>query len=597
MPSKAGLQTQVLAANFSLMPSISFIDRYKVIRALIKERCKLADKQAEADQRNEFVCRADVKLRGNRRLEMKIYKMFPPRREWCGLGRIRKELDSVKRNELKLWRTYLKAKRKNCKEEWYVGLCEYADRIVRIAITQDSAIPHPQVTVLEKKRDKRNKVIIYRPICTFPPETKIVFSLLNKRLTACLDDCFYDCSYAFRVKSGRYKLQHLNVIEAIRQYRMAHKGIPLYVAECDMKKFYDTIDHDIIKERFCKLLHMAVKKGNITADEAKLAKKWVFMYVDCFNFKEHVYGHNKRKPNDPFWKRRKRDDSWSCRIDWVDELAKKKGHSKYGVPQGGSLSGLIANVVMHSIDKAVMDSIGSDDVLYCRFCDDMVLIGTNREKVSAVFGVYQRAIRSSKLFAHPNEMNVLKAKDFWEGKTRDPYEWSEKGKNVYPWITFVGFDINWKGNLRIRRPSFKKHLTKQHNTAYELMRPYRQGKRPRYCAETIKSSLVSRLNCMSVGRVNLWNYMGFHNNCSWMNAFSILDENKWSVAQMKALDRHENAVVKRTIEELGKFDCPAAKKKDDNSTGEEYRFIFRGSPYSYHGQCFVYKRSDLNYPS
>lgn len=239
-----------------------------------------------------------------------------------------------------------------------------------------------------------------------------------------------------------------------------------------------------------------------------------------------------------------------------------------------------------------MDSIGSDDVLYCRFCDDMVLMGTNREKVSAVFSVYQQAIRSSRLFAHPNEMNIHKAKDFWEGKTRGPYEWSEKGKDAYPWITFVGFDMNWKGNLRIRQPSFKKHLAKQHNTAYELMRPYRQGKRPRYCAETIKSSLVSRLNCMSVGRVNLWNYIGFDNNCSWMNAFSILDENEWSVAQMKALDRHGNAVVKRAGEELCRLNCPVVKKKDDYSTGEECRFIFRGSPYSYHGQCFIYKRGD-----
>lgn len=285
------------------MPSISFIDRDKVIMAIVKERCRLADKQADIDQRNEFVCRVDVGKRENKHLAMNIYKIFPPRREWCGIGKMRKELDSVKRNELKLRYTYLKAKRKNCKEEWYVRLCEYADRIVRIAMTQDNVIPPPQVTVLEKKRNKRDKAIIYRPICTFPPETKIVFSLLNKKMTACLDDCFYDCSYAFRVRSGRHKLQHLNAIEAIRQYRIAHESMPLYVAECDMKKFYDTIDHDIIKGRFCKLLRKAVKKGNITTDEAKLMKKWVFMYVDCFNFKEHVYVHNKRKPNDPFWKR------------------------------------------------------------------------------------------------------------------------------------------------------------------------------------------------------------------------------------------------------------------------------------------------------
>lgn len=43
------------------MPSTSFIDRDKVVMKLIKYRCKLAKKQADKDQKNEFISRESLK--------------------------------------------------------------------------------------------------------------------------------------------------------------------------------------------------------------------------------------------------------------------------------------------------------------------------------------------------------------------------------------------------------------------------------------------------------------------------------------------------------------------------------------------------------
>lgn len=576
------------------MPSISFIDRDKVVMTLIKERCKLADKQAEINQHEEFLSRQCVKTKGNRYLERDIYKMFPPRREWCSLGKRRQQLDSVKRNEYRLKYTYLQAKRVKCEENWYLKLCEYADKVVKMANTQTGSIPPPKVAVIEKKMDANDKKVHYRPICTFPSEIKIVLSLLNKFLSRILDDYFFDCSYAFRTKKMGFKLQHLNAVNAVREYRKKHECDALYVAECDMKKFYDTISHDLIKERFSILLGRAVRDGKILSYEARVVKNWVYMYVDCFDFRKNVHMNNQKPSTDKFWNLHVKDAaSWKCQIDWVDELSKIKGNKirgKVGVPQGGALSGLIANIVMHNVDKVVLRNIGEEDILYCRFCDDMIMVGTDKEKISAVFKAYERAIHSSKLFSHSNMMSVKRASDFWDGKTRGPYEWGIKGKDTYPWITFVGFDINWRGDMRIRKPSFKKHLKKQYEIANELLLPYTKGQRPRYSADTIMSSLYSRLICMSIGRVNLWNYKHFDNKCSWMSAFSILDENPWSVSQMKRLDGHRNAILKRAREVLTKLDCPAVKKKDNShQSGEGGCYNFYGSPYSYYGQCFVYK--------
>lgn len=46
------------------MPSI-FINRDKVVFLLIKERCKLADKQSRIDQKNEFITRRGIPNKGN----------------------------------------------------------------------------------------------------------------------------------------------------------------------------------------------------------------------------------------------------------------------------------------------------------------------------------------------------------------------------------------------------------------------------------------------------------------------------------------------------------------------------------------------------
>ena len=103
------------------MPSI-FINRDKVVFLLIKERCKLADKQSRIDQKNEFITRRGIPNKGNSFISNSIYNIFPPRAKWCSIGNTeqRIKLNSIERNELRLKYTYLKAKKRKCKDEWYI---------------------------------------------------------------------------------------------------------------------------------------------------------------------------------------------------------------------------------------------------------------------------------------------------------------------------------------------------------------------------------------------------------------------------------------------------------------------------------------------
>ncbi len=582
------------------MPSSSFINRDQVVMKLIKYRCKLAERQAERDQKNEFISRQSLNNRGGK-INDELYECFPPRNRWCGIGRERQRLDTLARNEKRLRCTYLKAKRKRSKEQWYVKLCQKADKIVELVYGKRRGIAPPKVTVIEKKRVRKNDVecIVCRPVCSFPLNLKIIFSLLNKYLTELFDSYFHDCSYAFRKPTRqKHTLQHLNAVEAIRDYRKKHSGMELYVAECDMQKFYDTISHRIVKERFGTLLDKAKREKRIGRFEAAIARKWFFYYVDCFDFISDVFVHNQKQADHPFWKNIKNKSGCRCRIEWVDKAllnrkqAKKIKH-RVGVPQGGALSGLIANIVMHSVDNKVLESIGEKDMIYCRFCDDMILIGEDKNEVVATFDTYNTAIAASKLIAHPNQPIVLThMREFWKGKTRGPYKWAEEGSGVYPWITFVGFDINWCGNLRIRKSSFLKQMEKQTRIANDLLLPYKKGKMPRYCAATTLTSLKNRLIAASVGRVTLWNYNNNPNIHSWMSAFSLLDKNAWSEKQMRELDRHRQQVLARAKKTLSGIQCTNVKKAVNNRGSDSEQFSFSGCPFSYYGQCFDYKKKE-----
>ena len=89
-------------------------------------------------------------------------------------------------------------------------------------------------------------------------------------------------------KKSDPQMLHLKAVRNIKEFRRTHKG-NLWVAECDMKKFYDTLDHDLIKRRFSQMLHWQKRNGIITVEEWRILKRVIFSYVNCFCFYQEVY--------------------------------------------------------------------------------------------------------------------------------------------------------------------------------------------------------------------------------------------------------------------------------------------------------------------
>ena len=587
--------------------TLPFLEKYitynAVLKLLIHYRCK----EAEREQRRLVVDNLAVRD-DNKEAEMPIkkskeelYNMFPPRRKWVHLGNEkRKNLSQLDKNELNLLYTVIRERKKDDEHpEWYVRLNERIEKIIKAALNSDCLFAKPTVAVIEKKRKEEDRYIECRPICLFKTlDERVYASLYNRIYTHLFDPFFYENSIAFRVPhKGDPQMLHLKAVKKIKDFRKAHVG-DLWVAECDMKKFYDTLDHDVIKKRFNQMLRWSKQKGLINIMEARILKNVIYSYVNCFNFYHDVFIYNS-KPKHPIWRNIKKCRDYKKEIKWIlPDIEKLRtdgewpyrtaNHEQYqlGVPQGGALSGVIANVMMHFTDMKLSHWwCGNKDFLYLRFCDDMIMIGTEQAAVTEAFEKYGECIEKDHLYKHQPETFIgKKMSAFWDGKTREPYKWGAPAKDVMPWITFVGYDVNWEGDTRIRKSSLKKEIKKQYEKRIEIehLLDKDKGRNPQWTRQYIINSVQKRLVGMSVGRVQLWNYQNFDNYYSWAKAFTELTDNKWSRWQLRQLDKHRNLMMKR----LGKFmlDLKYDFVKPSDKRERDEALWYYGRPFSYHGQ-------------
>lgn len=193
----------------------------------------------------------------------------------------------------------------------------------------------------------------------------------------------------------------------------------------------------------------------------------------------------------------------------------------------------------------------------------------------------------SKLYAHESEnISIPPYANFWKGKTRDPYTWGEKGQGnaVSPWVTFVGFDCNWKGQLRIRKKTLDKEIIKQGMTVFDILNA---NGHLRCTKDATMGYIKKKLVAMSVGHLKRYNYINNHNVHSWIRAFKdVLDDNPWSRKQMRQLDRCRGRIIHKAMK---RFEEDVIGGSEQHySEGKVEHGLFYGKPFSYYGQFIEY---------
>jgi len=549
-----------------------YFSKQVIISYLSKQRAKIAKKRSKDHIMTNISRRYNChKLIKNQSEKNTLCIIMPPRRLWVRPSKANRykngfKINSIDINKNAICSTIKKHLQSSIDYKYLYELKIFIDDIIK-SINDNKFFFHaPNI----RPEPKGKNSPICRPISNFSLKDNLINCLTNKYLVHFFDDQFYEHSYAFRAKrfinEELIVPNHHDAFKRIIEYLKDNKDKKIFVAECDMQKFYDSVNHKIVVREFRKLCLNKFFKAKCD----KRAKRIFFEYLKCYNFYENVF----LLKQDHFDKYNIKNGEYR----WIknEELMKYYKKDKYltqvGVPQGGALSGLIANIVLNYADKKIL-KLGDENLLYIRYCDDMIMMHTDSEKCKLALNLYKKSLDKLKLFPHPIK-NIEYGREFWEEKSKGPYEWSS---NNVPWIGFVGYEINRNGEIRVRKKSLKKEMDKQHDLVDSIKLAV-SNNNLRVSKGTVIESVYNRLNGMAVGRVELWNCLDYENDMCWVKGFQLLNKNKYSFLQLKSLDRSKNRSMHNLLKFLEKVDDSRMKRHTNISDRE---FIYYGKPFSY----------------
>lgn len=440
-----------------------------LIRLLVKERAKQRGRN-KSDKKHQFKPETDFDTLSTRK---KLCRIMPPRRTWVRPTRRIKNpvgaLDKRKNASKALLYTInrdLQLQQQGHTFAYLDELHAFLHRIRSLIASDDLSFQSPTLLPILKDQEQQadgTTLVTCRPLSVYSRlEDKIILALTSQYLTLYLDRYLHDNILSYRPlrKIGNESEKRLvdfnDGARLINEYRLSHAAHPIYAADCDIKKFYDIIPHQVVRDCFSRLL----QRSQLTPEGQSQVMRVLNAYLASYNYYESAWLQAQRDSH-VYWKvRRRLHDTTrknTYQLGWPAELgAPGTDIEPRGVPQGGSLSLLVANIVLNDVDQAVL--AGDDpDRLFIRFCDDMLLLHTDYDECCRLMKAYADSLTAHGLYYHPfKNVSECSRHDFWHIKSHHPFLWGEGDGNCNRYIGFLGYEISRNGLMRLRKSNIKR---------------------------------------------------------------------------------------------------------------------------------------------
>lgn len=186
-----------------------------------------------------------------------------------------------------------------------------------------------------------------------------------------------------------------------------------YGIDGDIKSYFDEINHNKLKIKLDKFY-----KNN------KLVCKYLYRF---FKTKKVPIANKK-----------------SCKFYYTHKP--KTEPRNIGIPQGGVLSGLLANIYLYNFDKYIIKNLSKRyDIKYVRYADDFIVLCKDKSLILSIYKKLQSYLKRELLILHPlqtddtNDKSKTKVIDF----------------DKHTFIEFLGFKIH-KNYLAVKKDNIEK---------------------------------------------------------------------------------------------------------------------------------------------
>ena len=528
---------------------LSFFDDRHIADCLAGMRAKQCVKRHDARALDRYFVTEKSAPSGTSELESRVNDpgwYMPPRSLWSRVRLDRRiRTDKTRHNKLAILQhvNWVLANGKLGESDWGRRFLDFAGR-VRARVSSGSLTFSQPISFAIAKSGKD-----VRFVTSFENlEDKVILSLAAKYLRSKLDSSLSDACYSFRQDGS---IDHLSAVGALVDFRKRHAGEELWAAECDIRKFFDTIDHDVALASFDRLA-----KGK---DIDPVARGVLVAYLKAYTSLETLVKGARPKSR----------EKCCAYVEKIREALGALGErpdARVGIPQGGALSGLIANWVLATADRAVERKLKGG--FYARYCDDIVIVCDNKRDCRLARDRYLRAMKRLRLPVHPMKNSLAYGPRYYEAKSKGPYRWMSMFsgtpllRGTAPWVSFLGNQVNAVGEVRVRASSIKRHqvaLKAERNRALWLIDNcvLRKGVSERDVARVLATRIVSK----GVGYLRVGPFAAGKGEMSWMSAFEKI-HGRAAEHQLRDLDAWRQRLLHPLIKGAG--------------------FYF-GRPASYHG--------------
>ena len=352
---------------------------------------------------------------------------LPPRKMWSRAGvKERKRVDPAVVRKQAIFRTVRRAYGDGGRGAtalpdlgWGRKLMELVAGVREAVFSGKVAFEPPKMFKIAKGREDGK--MTYREVASFERlADRVILSRMTAYVRDRLEGILSDRCYSFR---RNWEVNHQLAVKHLKEYRARFAAGSLFVAECDIRKFFDSISHEVVRRRW----------NEVGFD--KRAREVLEAYLAVYAVGAEGNGRDARCP------------------------------SRRGLPQGGSFSTVLANLVLAEADDAVA-KVDDGQLFYARYCDDVVFVHPDEAACSRAMDAYAAALDRLDLPMHPVEPFVYRLEGgettgYYSLKSKGPFRWREASAgeaNCAPWVSFLGSQVRCDGATRIRKESIEKHI-------------------------------------------------------------------------------------------------------------------------------------------